>query len=266
MSDRGWLRLGHDHGAALERDLGMTVVYLHYNSGLHISQNGRATSELLARLVAAWPVPIEDLVLVGYSMGGLVARSACHIGADAPWLTHLRAMVFLGTPHHGTPLERGGNQLDARLPRTRWTQPIARFGRIRSAGITDLRFGSICDEDWEHRDRFAWGRDPRRPVPLPVGVACFAIAATTTKSVDSSRGYDGLVLLDSALGRHREHPDMDLGIPAARQWVGRGMNHLDLLSHPDVYQVLQRWLSPPESEPPLLLRETDAPPTLSSGS
>src|SRR5262249_23389797 len=33
-NDRKWLRLGHDHGAALARDLGYTPVYLLYNSGL----------------------------------------------------------------------------------------------------------------------------------------------------------------------------------------------------------------------------------------
>ena len=43
MNDLLWMRKGHDHGAALARDLGYTPVYLHYNSGLHISTNGRSS-------------------------------------------------------------------------------------------------------------------------------------------------------------------------------------------------------------------------------
>src|SRR5213075_2020262 len=72
MSDRQWLRRGHDHGAALARDLGYTPVYLHYNSGRHVSENGRELAQLLDQLVSAWPVQIDELVLIGHSMGGLV--------------------------------------------------------------------------------------------------------------------------------------------------------------------------------------------------
>ena len=117
MNDLQWKRKGHDHGAALARDLAYTPVYLHYNSGLHISTNGRAFAELLEALVRLWPVPLTELVLIGHSMGGLVARSACHYGALArhEWLRRLDKLVFLGTPHHGAPLERGGNWVDMLL-------------------------------------------------------------------------------------------------------------------------------------------------------
>ena len=117
MNDLQWKRKGHDHGAALARDLAYTPVYLHYNSGLHISTNGHAFAELLETLVQCWPVPLTELVLIGHSMGGLVARSACHYGTLArhEWLQRLDKLVFLGTPHHGAPLERGGNWVDMLL-------------------------------------------------------------------------------------------------------------------------------------------------------
>ncbi|HEY1014477.1 MAG TPA: hypothetical protein VGE07_17340, partial [Herpetosiphonaceae bacterium] len=139
MNDLQWRRGGHDHGAALEADLGFTAVYLRYNSGLRISRNGRLLAALLEELVAAWPVPVEELVIVGHSMGGLVARSACHAGAAAghDWLRRLRRLAFLATPHHGSPLERGGNWVDALLGATATTAALARIGKIRSAGITD---------------------------------------------------------------------------------------------------------------------------------
>jgi hypothetical protein len=60
MNDLQWSRHGHDHGQALARDAGWTPVYLHYNSGRHVAQNGREFSDQLAELVAAWPVPVRS--------------------------------------------------------------------------------------------------------------------------------------------------------------------------------------------------------------
>ncbi|RKG69806.1 alpha/beta hydrolase, partial [Corallococcus exercitus] len=156
MNDLQWSRRGHDHGAALARDLGYTPVYLHYNSGLHISRNGRAFSELLEQLVACWPVPLESVTLLGHSMGGLVARSAC-LTAETEghgWRPLLRGLVCLGSPHHGSPLERGGSWVDVLLEVSPYSAPFARLGRIRSAGVTDLRFGNVLDAHWEGRERF----------------------------------------------------------------------------------------------------------------
>src|SRR5205823_7106966 len=83
MNDLQWQRDGHDHGAVLARELGFTPVYLSYNSGLHISTNGRELSAQLQALLDAWPCPVQRLVLVGHSMGGLLARSALHYGGQA---------------------------------------------------------------------------------------------------------------------------------------------------------------------------------------
>jgi len=234
--------------AALARDLGYTPVYLHYNTGLHVSSNGRAFAGLIEVLLEQWPVAVKELVIIGHSMGGLVSRSACHYGALAghDWPTRLRKLVFLGTPHHGAPLERGGHWVDVILGVSPYTAPFARLGKIRSAGVTDLRHGNLLDEDWEGRDRFAHAQDLRQPVPLPKRVQCYAIAATTGSRAgdlgDRVLG-DGLVPVDSALGRHAD-PRRALEIPESRQWIGYGMNHLDLLSHPEVYAAMKRWLAP----------------------
>lgn len=244
LNDLQWQRHGHDHGAALARDLGYTPVYLHYNTGLHISTNGRAFAALLDRLVAAWPVPVTELVLLTHSMGGLVARSACHVAEAAPlaWRERLHAIVFLGTPHHGAPFERGGNWIDTLLGVSSYSAPFARLGKIRSAGVTDLRFGSTLDEHWEGRDRFAMGPDPRAALALPEGVACYAIAATSAGPDGATLGSDGLVPVESALGRHAK-PELSLRFPDDHQWIAFGMKHLDLLDHPDVYAKVKGWLA-----------------------
>src|SRR5690606_10057172 len=115
------------------------------------------------------------LAIVAHSMGGLVTRSACHYGMveGHAWVRRLRALVFLGTPHHGAPLERVGNWVEVVLGSTRYSAPIASLARVRSAGVTDLRFGYIVDEHWQGRERFEIGRDARTPVPLPEGVDCY---------------------------------------------------------------------------------------------
>jgi hypothetical protein len=247
MNDLQWLRQGQDHGAALERDLGYTALYLHYNSGRHISTNGRDFAELLEALVGAWPVPVTELAIVGFSMGGLVARSAWHYGTEAgqAWPGRVDKLVFLATPHLGAPLARAGHWLDLALGARSYTQPLARLGMARSAGITDLRHSSLVDEDWLGRDRLAASAPLPRALPLPEGVACFTLAATAGKEEGDFKDRwigDGLVPLASALGRH-EDPARTLRFPEDHQWIGYQMHHLDLLCRADAYEKLRQWLA-----------------------
>jgi pimeloyl-ACP methyl ester carboxylesterase len=244
LSHGQWLRHGHDHGAVLARDLGYTPIYLQYNSGLHISINGRRFSEILEALLSAWPTPVDEVVILAHSMGGLVARSSCHI-ADLEhrlWRRKLRALVFLGTPHHGAPLERGGNWVDQILGMSRYSAPFARLGRIRSAGVTDLRHGTVLEEDWHGHDRFSRGADRRTPLPLPRGVHSYAIAASKSAPGAAKLSGDGIVPVDSALGRH-PRPELALRFPKTHQWIGYEMKHLDLLSRPAVCHRIRDWLA-----------------------
>lgn len=244
MNDLQWSRRGHDHGALLARELGLCPVYLHYNSGRHVSDNGQLLADLLERLVAAWPVPVEELVLLTHSMGGLVARSACQVAeaVGQAWRSRLRKVVFLGTPHHGAPLERGGNWVDVLLGAFEHSAPLARLGKIRSAGVTDLRHGNVLEEHWRGRDRFAPTRDTRTPLPLPAGVRCYAIAARLAAARGVPAVGDGLVPVDSALGRHAR-AELTLAFPPEQQWICEDAGHLDLLDHPGVQEKLLAWLA-----------------------
>jgi pimeloyl-ACP methyl ester carboxylesterase len=250
MNDLRWNRKGHDHGAALERDLSYTAVYLRYNSGLHVSANGRELASMLETLVAAWPVSIAELSIVAHSMGGLVARSAYRYAsiAGCSWPHKLRKMVFLGTPHDGVPLERVGHWLELLWDKTPYTAPFGRLGKLRSAGITDLRYGFLVDEDWQGRDRFAKDAGPRSPQALPEGVMCFAIAATLGRAKAPLRDRligDGLVPVPSALGQHSD-PRLTLALPASHQRIVYRANHLDLLSRLAVYRQIRSWLASTE--------------------
>ncbi|MFM9435474.1 pimeloyl-ACP methyl ester carboxylesterase [Janthinobacterium sp. CG_23.3] len=246
MNDEQWRRAGHDHGAALQRERGYTAVYLRYNSGKHISSNGREFAAALRELVEQWPVPVRELVIVGHSMGGLVARSACQHGAEAGdgWLGLLSKMVFLGSPHHGAPLERGGNWFDVITDMSPYTAPFSRLAKMRSAGITDLRHGSLLDADWDGKDRFARGAHLPHGVALPAAVQCYTVAATVGKAegdlADRLAG-DGLVPLASALGQHADAARQLVFAPANQLVVYR-TNHLELLNSPAVYRALLDWL------------------------
>jgi pimeloyl-ACP methyl ester carboxylesterase len=246
-----WARTGEpaaassgSYGARLAADLGYTPVYLRYNSGRHISDNGRSIATLLDQLVRAWPVEVDDVALIGHSMGGLVARSACHYGS-APgysWTGRVTHVVSLGTPHLGAPAEEAARVASAALSVLPETRALGSLLRRRSAGIRDLRYGSLVDEDWRGRDRDALRGSACREVPLLEGVAHCFVSATVTRSQRHPLGRllgDTLVLTPSATGkgRTRRIPFSDeLG-----HHVGSA-NHFELLHHPEVYERLRGWL------------------------
>lgn len=237
-----------DHGATLADSLGYTPIYVRYNTGLHTSQNGHELSAQLEQLVAHWPVPLTEITVVGHSMGGLVTRSAFHYAKQDAlrWPQYVKNIVFLGTPHHGAPLERAGNWVDVILGSTPYTKPLAKLGQLRSAGITDLRYGHVLDVDWEGHDRFHRKPDSRQPLPLPEGVNCYCVAATTASQpgtlADRLIG-DGLVPLKSALGQH-EDPRRQLVFAPESQWIAFSTSHMALLSSAGVTRQLVAWLTP----------------------
>lgn len=257
MNDLQWNSAGHDHGEALARDLGYTPVHLHYNTGRHVSSNGREFAGMLARLVASWPVPVEEIAFLCHSMGGLVARSALDVAGSRrmAWSNLPVRVVFLGTPHHGAPLERAGSWADLLIGISPYSAPFVRLGRMRSAGIQDLRHGNIRDADWQD-ERKRGPVDRRTPAPLPEAVRAYAIAASRdargnddddARMPDRLRG-DGLVPIASALGTHPD-PAFDLRIPPSRLWVGHGLHHLQVLGSQAVYRRIADWLGETRRNP-----------------
>lgn len=237
MSDRGWRRQTaegtHDHGRALLEDLehDVTLLYAHYNSGLHVKDNGAA----LAAALASASEGFARVVLVGYSMGGLVARGAIAVAEreGQAWRDRLALLVTLSAPHHGSHLERAGHVVDRLLAATPWTAPLARLGKIRSAGITDLRYGAVVDAD---RDRFAARGARPQPVPLPDGVHSVAIAATRSPPDADAFTDDNLVPVDSALGRS---PDLARALAFDETHVVTETDHLQILQSAAAYAHLR---------------------------
>ncbi|RMA64806.1 PGAP1-like alpha/beta domain-containing protein [Ulvibacter antarcticus] len=246
MNDIQWTRNDHNHGTALGKELQKTPIYLLYNSGLHISSNGQSLNELLEKLVLHWPVPVEELIIVAHSMGGLVSRSALHYGEEQQktWTKHLKKIIFLGTPHHGASLEQAGNYVDVVLEAVPYAKPFARLGKIRSAGVTDLRYGSLVDEDWKDIDRFKMGGDQRQSSSLPKKIDCYAIAGVVGKDIKSGSTQllgDNMVGLKSALGQHSD-PAKNLNFKKKNTWIAFENNHMDLLSNKEIYSKIKTWM------------------------
>ncbi|WP_129629743.1 lipase family alpha/beta hydrolase [Candidatus Oscillochloris fontis] len=247
LNEQHW-GIPDDYGQHLT-DLGYTPVYVRYNTGLHISTNGRTFADVLAALSSAWPQPISEITILAHSMGGLVTRSACQIAEETQhgWRQQLRSIIFLGTPHHGSPWERVGNWVHTLLLSSPYSAAFARLGQIRSAGITDLRYGTLRDAEWADTDRFAPLGDPRLPLALPTNVDCYLVASSTS-DVEAEWWGDGLVPVASALGRHSD-PRYDLESQAAGVWIGEQINHMGLLNHPAIDAQIRAWLTHPKPTP-----------------
>lgn len=232
------------YGTLLQAEHGYTPFYLRYNSGLHISQNGRSLDRLLGQLLDNYPLPVDEIVLIGHSMGGLVLRSACYYGAQeaAAWTAKVRTVVYLGTPHDGAYLEQLGHATAAVLhtiphPVTRL---IGRIANLRSQGIQDLRYGSLVDEDWAGGPT-AVGHDPRQGIPWLDTARHYLAVGTLAEDPESSVN----ALLGDALvwASHAHGPAWRSQGETADDNVRRfpQVHHMALARHPDVYEQIKLW-------------------------
>jgi len=234
-----------DYVSRLQRDLDYTPVNIRYNTGLRISDNGRRLAEVLNELVEGWPTAVDEIALVGHSMGGLVARSACHYGQahERRWVASVSHVICLGSPHLGAPLEKAANVMGWALSRVPETRPFAKVVNTRSVGIKDLRFGSCVEEDWCDCDPDEFLRDRCGEVPFLPHATYYFIGATVTHDANHPLGMligDLLVRFPSASGegRNRKIPfELDNGCHLG------GLTHFDLLNNPAVYEQIHAWLA-----------------------
>lgn len=228
---------GPTYGERLAADQGLEPVYVRFNSGRHVSENGRS----LADLLADWPVPLEQVVLVGHSMGGLVARSACHYAqaAEARWPEAVRHVFCLGSPHLGADLEKAANVLGSALARLPEMRGLAKVVNGRSVGIKDLRFGSCAEEDWCDCEPDEFLKDRCREVPFLDTAAYYFVGATISAGPVGTVLGDLLVRLPSASG-HGKNRSVPFALDRGRHLTG--LTHFDLLNHPAVYEQLRTWM------------------------
>ena len=234
------------YGLRLQAEFGYTPVYIRYNTGRHVSDNGHDLARLLDGLIAAWPLQVDELLLVGHSMGGLVIRSACHYGQQesAAWPGRVRHVFYLGTPHLGAPLARAAGFAGWALGKMAETRPFVTMVNGSSPGIKDLRHGYVLADDWAGCDQDRCIRDHRCDTPLLPGADHHAISATVTTDPGHPLGAvagDLLVQPASAHGRRGARQSIPF-LASSRRGLG-GMHHFDLLNHPAVWTAIRDLLA-----------------------
>jgi pimeloyl-ACP methyl ester carboxylesterase len=232
------------YGERLEAELAYTSLYVRYNSGRHISHSGRRLAECLAGLTTAWPVPVTEIALIGHSMGGLVARAACHYGAGQDWVPKVRDVVMLGTPHRGAPLELAANAATAAISLLPEMRPFAGPLRARSAGVKDLGYGYVVDEDWDGHDPDRFWTNTGTDIPFLESADHYFVSATVTRDPEAPLGrmFGDLLVLRSSAWSHQGRGER-MRFPLDRYRHLGGATHLDLLNHPAVYELIEGWLT-----------------------
>jgi pimeloyl-ACP methyl ester carboxylesterase len=208
---------GEDYGSRLARDLGYTPLYLRFNSGLAIAENGRLLAKLIEQLLAVYPQPIDELLLVGYSLGGLVVRSACQVARRdrLPWLERVERAIYVGKPHRGAPLERWGRIASGLLSVTGdpYAQLAAQLAELRSTGVKNLG-----DAD---------------PVPLLPQLRHYLVAGTLSNDPWLMALFgDFMVPVASAT---------DGRAVAGNVKIVPGVGHMGLAHHEGVYAQIRAW-------------------------
>ncbi|MCK5376939.1 MAG: alpha/beta hydrolase [Acidobacteria bacterium] len=230
---------GGGYGELLERRCSYMPLYLRFNTGLRVSNNGRQLAGLLGRFCARHAAAVTELLLIGHSVGGLVIRSACH-EADQNWVSRVRHVVYLGSPALGAPLEKATNVATHVLGRfdTTATRVIRDLLNTRSAGVKDLRFGNLVDRDWLDYDPDELMNNRRVPIPWLATAHHHLVVGQALAGVGTFG--DAVVRPDSAAGRaHGSQP----GAPGGSDvQVMPGLDHLALARHPAVYEHIERWV------------------------
>jgi hypothetical protein len=233
-----------DYGTRLARDLGYTPVYLRYNSGLAIADNGASLSAALGELLAHYPVAVEEIVPIGYSMGGLVVRSACHVArlGGAGWLSRVRRAIYVGTPHLGAPLERVGRTV-AKVLRAipdPYTRLVGQIADLRSDGLKDLGNADLRHEDRVAPRVGAGLRDPQHPVPLLPEIQHYLVAGSLSEEPWLADLFgDALVPVHSATaGLVASTRDV---LPPDHVKIFGAMSHLMMTRDPQVYDAIRAW-------------------------
>jgi pimeloyl-ACP methyl ester carboxylesterase len=231
------------YGDRLESELHYTPLYVRYNSGLHISHNGRRLAALLDELTANWPVEVSEIALIGHSMGGLVARGACHYAGEGSWREKVRHIFMLGAPNKGAPLERAANAACHAISKLPETRGFAKPLKVRSAGVKDLGYGYVVDEDWLGHDPDAFWTNTGTEVPFLETANHYFVCATLSRDADAPVGRlvgDLLVLRPSAWSHGRGER---VRFPVEQYSHLGGSTHFDLLNHPAIYEQIKRWLT-----------------------
>jgi triacylglycerol esterase/lipase EstA (alpha/beta hydrolase family) len=238
-----------DYGTLLEKDFSYSPFYARYNSGRHISDNGQDLDKLLETLVSHAPKSIKEIIFICHSMGGLVTRSACYYGTKrkSKWVSLTKKIVFIGSPHHGAPLEKFGNAVTTVLDKipNPFTYLTKKAINLRSAGIKDLRYGFLVEEDWKGKDPDSFVNSEKKHVPLLKNTQYYVITGTLMENPNhflSEFFGDAIVGKWSAKGKSG-NSKYDLTFSEKNSKEFPGITHIKLMHDRRIYDQIRIWLA-----------------------
>lgn len=238
-----------DYGRLLAQDFGYIPFYLRYNTGLHISDNGKLLAAILEQLVAHYPIEIEEICIIAHSMGGLITHSACAIAQEQnlTWTQALKQIFLLATPHLGSFLERFANLTTNILEHVpNWhTRLVGKVLNLRSAGIKDMRFGYLMEADWKDEDADKLLKNNKKPPKLLENAAYYIVSGRLTHKEKHWLTHlfgDILVTTNSATAHSKNASEFNFPIENHVQMPK--MYHFQLQNSPKVYEQLAKWLTP----------------------
>lgn len=241
-----------NYGTRIHHRYGHTPFFLRYNSGLEIKANGLSFSQAMSELIEAYPEPIEEVVLIGFSMGGLIIRHALHDAslAHLPWVKKVAQTYYLGSPHEGAPLEKFGTIASSvlrQMPQayiSHWADVVD----VRSRGIKDLKHGLVADEfacTHNYAQNHNLMDDDCVHVPESIGSAYGFPPQIRHHFVSGSVGKENQTVLNFLVGDIMVRTPSALpegapdGSPAAHFF---GVPHLKLANSESVYVQLESWM------------------------
>lgn len=247
-----------DYGSLLQHDFQYTPFYLRYNTGSHISDNGKALAAILEELYQNYPVQIEEISIIAHSMGGLVTHSACHYAQEngLAWASKIKNIFLLAAPHLGSFLERFANLTTNILEKVpNWhTRLVGKVLNLRSAGIKDLRYGYLRESDWKDQDPdklLINNKTPPRKLP---NASYYVISARLTQKEKhwvSQLFGDILVTQRSATARSKNAEEFNF--PSENHYELAKTYHFQLQASEKVYEKIKDWILLADKEASLIM-------------
>ena len=202
---------------------------------------------MMETLTTNSPYDVDQICFIGHSMGGLVAHSACHYAClkGYTWVKKLRFVFLLGTPHLGSYVEKLANvttnilKIIPNLP----TRLVGKFLDLRSAGIKDLRFGYLTENDWRNTNPDALLKNNKTTVRTLKNVHYYVISSRLTKKEKHWLSYlFGDILVSRKSATARSGIKRDFNFPDENHFELPATWHHSLTYHPLVYDKIKEWI------------------------
>ena len=212
------------------RRKGYYPIYLRFNPGLNIYQNGQNLSNLLNNLYEV--DPNFSYNIVSYSQGGLFLRSALYYieSSKNNWKQNVQKAISIACPNAGSYIEKAGVRL------VNFLNTVPMFGaqlftlisNMRSDAMKDLSYGIIRKEDSQNLTSFLKGEKKLYFGELD-DVDCYQIYSLFTEKKHLKYWFGDGAVEKSSLEYLSDLVYKKKNNPEKRIICLKGLSHLDII-------------------------------------